>query len=202
MRLRPVRFDRLDRTAVLRAAAPACRAFGRRLRCPDGSQGMARAEAKTGAGVQDKDPRRMVRDHGRHRHLLRPDPDHAGGAQSPAHGGAKDFCRAPRRHPAGARAALFPHAVRDPRAGDDGYCGAGKRVAKIVGWAKALFAPCPPISNSNAIRWWARFALPTLQADKPVAGSEVISSSSRRTPGPIRRGPSVLALWQLPSKII
>ena len=30
------------------------------------------------------------------------------------------------------------------------------RHASPVGWAKALFAPCPPAS------WWARFALPTL----------------------------------------
>src|SRR4051794_37176383 len=30
-----------------------------------------------------------------------------------------------------------------------------------VGWAKALFAPCPPFNPTG--RWWARFALPTLR---------------------------------------
>src|SRR6266849_10982021 len=29
----------------------------------------------------------------------------------------------------------------------------------FVGWAKALFAPCPP----HGVNWWARCALPTLR---------------------------------------
>ena len=41
MRLRQFRLDRLDRAAILRAAAPARRAFGRRFRRADGPQGVA-----------------------------------------------------------------------------------------------------------------------------------------------------------------
>ncbi len=79
-------------------------------------------------GLQEQDPRRMVRDHGRHRHLLCADPHHEGSAAASAHGGAQDFRRTPRRHPAGAGAALFAHTVGDPRAGDGGYREPDKRV--------------------------------------------------------------------------
>ena len=93
----------------------------RRLRRADGPQGLARAEGKADQGVQEQDARGVVQDHGRHRHLLRADPDHGGSAETSAHGGAQDLRRAPRRHPARARAALFAHAVGDPRAGDGGH---------------------------------------------------------------------------------
>ena len=46
MRLRQLHFDRLDRAAVLCAAAPAGRALGRRFRCADGSQGLARRSSR------------------------------------------------------------------------------------------------------------------------------------------------------------
>ncbi len=91
------------------------------LRCADGPRRLAGAEAETGRGVQDQEPRRVVQDHGRHRHLLRADPDHAGSAAPSAYGRARDLCHAPRRHPAGARAAVFAHAIRDPRCGEGGY---------------------------------------------------------------------------------
>ena len=39
--------------------------------------------------VQEQDPRGLVQDHGRHRHLLRADPDHGGGAEASAHGRAQ-----------------------------------------------------------------------------------------------------------------
>src|ERR1700737_1807953 len=156
MRLRPVRLDRLDRAAILCAAAPARGPNGGRFRRADGPQCLARAEAEAGRNLQDKNPRRVVQDHGRHRHLLRTGPDHERGAAPSAHGGKKYFCRAPRRNAARPRAALFTHAVGDPRGGDGGYCGADAGVEKFVGWAKALFAPCPPNSSYGARRWWAR----------------------------------------------
>src|ERR1700693_3915655 len=39
------------------------------------------------------------------------------------------------------------------------------KLTRLVGWAKALFAPCPrgPVSGATA---WARFALPTLQLEQ------------------------------------
>ena len=52
-------------------------------------------------------------------------------AEAPKHphnGGARDFRRAPRRHAAGAGAALFAHALGDPGAGSGGYRGADERV--------------------------------------------------------------------------
>src|ERR1700754_3894669 len=36
----------------------------------------------------------------------------------------------------------------------------------MVGWAKALFAPCPPSWCAEA-EWWARFALPILRTEFP-----------------------------------
>src|SRR5258708_3755567 len=128
MFLRPVRLDRLDRAAVLCTAAPARGADGGRFRCADGPQGVARAEAEAGRGLQNQDARRLVQDHGRYRHLLRAGPDHERGAESSAHGGAKHFCRAPWRDAARTGAALFAHAVSDPRSGDGGYCGSRERV--------------------------------------------------------------------------
>ena len=48
--------------------------------------------------------------------------------ETSAHGGAKDFCRAPRRHPARPGAAFFAHALGDPRGGDGGYRRVDERV--------------------------------------------------------------------------
>ena len=83
--------------------------------------GLAGAEGKAGRGVQDQDPRRMVQDHGRHRHLLRADPDHEGSAEASAHGRARDLRHPPRRHPARASAAFFAHALGDPRCREGRY---------------------------------------------------------------------------------
>ena len=77
-------------------------------------------KAETHRGVQDQDARRLVQDHGGHRHLLRADPDHGGSPETSAHGGARGLCYAPRRDAAGAGAAFLPHAVGDPRGGDGG----------------------------------------------------------------------------------
>ena len=77
-------------------------------------EGLAGAQAEAGGGVQDQDPRRVVHHHGRHRHLLRAGSDHEGSAGTSAHDGARDFRHPPRRHPAGAGAALFTHALGDP----------------------------------------------------------------------------------------
>src|SRR6476469_8618506 len=115
MRLRQLHLDRIDRAAVLCAAAPARRAFRHRLRRPDGPQGLARAQTETDRRLQDKNPRRVVQDHGRYRRLLRAGPDHGGSPATSAHGGAEDFRQPPRRHPARAGAAFLAHALRDPR---------------------------------------------------------------------------------------
>ncbi len=77
---------------------------------------------------KSKTPRGLVQDHGRHRHLLRADPDHGGSAEASAHGRAKHLCRAPRRDAAGAGAAIFAHAVGDPGCGDGGYRRTDERV--------------------------------------------------------------------------
>ena len=78
---------------------------------------------------KSQDPRRVVRDHGRHRRLLRPGAVAVGSAGSSAHGGAQDFRRRRRRGAARARAALFAHALGDQ---EDGGGGAGE-VAKEWG---------------------------------------------------------------------
>src|SRR5260370_24866187 len=132
MRLRPVRLDGVVRGAILCAAAPARGPNGGRFRRADGPQCLARGGGEAGGGVKDKTPRRVVEDHGRHRHLLRTGPDHERGAAPSAHGGKKYFCRAPRRNAARPRAALFTHAVGDPRGGDGGYCGADTVVEETV----------------------------------------------------------------------
>src|ERR1700735_4401667 len=119
MRVWPVHFNRLDRTAVLRLAAPACGSFGAGLRSADGPQSLAGAQAKTGGSVQDQDARRVVRHHGGYRYLLCADPDHARGAASSAYGGARDFFSPPPRpptHPHMAAARFFAprHGVTQP----------------------------------------------------------------------------------------
>ena len=98
------------------------------LRCPDGSQGLARAQAETGGGVQEQNPRGVVRDHGGLRRLLRADPDHGGSAETPAHGRTKNLRRAPRRDATRSRPAFFAHAVGHPRRGDSGYRRTDERV--------------------------------------------------------------------------
>ena len=114
--------------ALLRQHPTPATPLRRRFRRADGPQGLAGAEGKTHKSVQEQEPRGVVQHHGRHRHLLRADPDHGGGAEASAQCGAQDFRRAPRRHPAGAGAAVFAHAFGDPRAGSGGYCGACERV--------------------------------------------------------------------------
>ena len=54
---------------------------------------LAGTERETGRGFQDQEPRRMVHHHGRHRHLLRADPDHAGSSKASAHGSARNIRR-------------------------------------------------------------------------------------------------------------
>jgi crotonobetainyl-CoA:carnitine CoA-transferase CaiB-like acyl-CoA transferase len=121
MFLRQFHLDRLDRAAVLCAAAPACGLNRCRLRRADGSQGLAGAEGEADRSIQEQDARRLVQDHGGHRHLLRADPDHGGSAKAPTQRRAKNFCRTPRRHPARPRPALFAHALGDPRTDGGGY---------------------------------------------------------------------------------
>src|SRR4051812_23719473 len=91
----------------------------------------------------------MVRNHGGHRRLLRAGALAVGGAKASAHGGAQDSPRCRRRGPACASAALLAHPVRDQKDDYGGVGRSGEGVAKTVGWAKALFAPCPP---SRALR--------------------------------------------------
>ena len=100
----------------------------RRFRRADGPQRLAGAEGKADKGVQEQEPRRLVQDHGRHRHLLRADPDHGGSAEASAQRRAKDLCRAPRRDAARAGAAVFADAVGDQGCGEGGDCGADERV--------------------------------------------------------------------------
>ncbi len=72
------------------------------------------AEGQAGRRDQDQDPRRVVRDHGRHRRLLRAGARHRRGAQPPAQRRAQDLRRGRGRRAAGARAALLGHSRRDP----------------------------------------------------------------------------------------
>src|ERR1700722_9965502 len=133
MRVWPVHFNRLDRTAVLRLAAPACGSFGAGLRSADGPQSLAGAQAKTGGSVQDQDARRVVRHHGGYRYLLCADPDHARGAASSAYGGARDFCHPPRRHPARPGTPFFADTLGDPRCSQGGYHRVDQRMEERRG---------------------------------------------------------------------
>ena len=65
-----------------------------------------------GRGVQAQDPRRVVRDHGGQRRVLRAGARHERGAGAPAQRCAQDVRRDRRRDSAGARAALQPHRAR------------------------------------------------------------------------------------------
>ena len=56
----------------------------RRVRQADGQGAVAGAEGAARRGVQDQDPRRVVRDHGAHRRLLRPGADDERGRRAPA----------------------------------------------------------------------------------------------------------------------
>src|SRR5207244_1018574 len=101
------------------------------------SQGLAGTAREAHRNLQDEEPRRMVQDHGRHRYLLCACPNHGGSAKASAQCRAQDLRRASRRHATGARTALLPHAIGDPRCGNRGYWRADERVEEIVGWAKA-----------------------------------------------------------------
>ena len=116
-------------------------------------EGWAALQEKLVRGVQDQEPRRMVQDHGRHRHLLRADPDHEGSAQPSAHGRARGLCHPPRRHPARAGAALFAHAVGDPRAGKGGYrrCDAASGARRSIA---TVILRCEP--SSASLEGWQR----------------------------------------------
>ena len=75
-------------------------------------KGVAGAEGQAGDGVQDQDPRGLVvQDHGRQRHLLRADPDHAGSAETSAQCGAQHLHRASRRDATRPGAAFFTDTV-------------------------------------------------------------------------------------------
>ncbi len=86
---------------------------------------------KADKGVQEQDARRLVQDHGRHRHLLRADPDHGGSAEAPAQRRAQHIRRASRRDATRAGAAFFAHAVRDQGCGEGGYRGTDERVEAV-----------------------------------------------------------------------
>src|ERR1700759_2479387 len=130
MFLRPVHLDRLHRNAILRTVAGARGPVGNLLRRASRSRRLAEAERKTGRGVQDQEPRRMVQGHGRHRHLFRAYPDHAGSPQASAHGCARDVRHPPRRHPTRTSPALFAHAFGDPGAGKGGDGRSSTRVER------------------------------------------------------------------------
>ena len=68
------------------------------------------AQEPHGRHLQDQDARRVVRDHGRHRHLLRPGAHHEGGAASRTRQGAQRLCRRGRasRSPPPRRASRAP----------------------------------------------------------------------------------------------
>ena len=124
MQGRRVHLAGLDRAAILCRTAPARRPRRRALRRPDGCEELAGDEGEDGRGVQDQDPRRMVRDHGRHRRLLRAGAVAVGSAKTSAHGGAQDFRRRRRHNAARAGATVFTHALGDQ---EDGGGGAWRR---------------------------------------------------------------------------
>ncbi len=101
---------RLDRAAVLCPAARKDRPQGRIAAGADGPQGLGAAQEPHGRHLQDQDARRMVRDHGRHRHLLRAGAHHEGGAEPRPRQGAQRLCRRGRlrRSPPPRRASRAP----------------------------------------------------------------------------------------------
>ena len=114
---------------------------------------------------KSKTPRGLVQDHGRHRHLLRADPDHGRSAEASAQRRAQDLRRAPRRDAARAGAAVFADAVGDQGCGEGGYRGTDERVegGKVdldvrTGGPKARLRRAH--HQLLGKQWWARCALP------------------------------------------
>ena len=98
---------RLDRAAVLRrAAAREDRPQGREPAGADGPQGVGAAQEPAGRHLPHQDARRMVRHHGRHRHLLRAGAHHEGGLAS---------IRTPRRAAPIVDVSGFPQPAPAPR---------------------------------------------------------------------------------------
>ena len=109
---RQVRLDRVDRAAVLRRAA-APRRPGRARSCPTRWTGpVAGDEGAARRALQDQDPRRVVRDHGAHRRVLRAGADARARRRSTrtTSRGARSS-RSPASPQPGAGAALQPHAA-------------------------------------------------------------------------------------------
>ena len=101
---------RVDRAAVLRRAAAAHRP---RRAIPSSSGRWTRTCGRTSrpapAGVRDQDARRVVRDHGAHRRVLRPGADDERGRRAPAQHRPQPVHRRRRRAAAGPRAAVLAH---------------------------------------------------------------------------------------------
>ena len=83
-RRRQVRLHRLDRAAVLRRAAPAHRPRRRGAALAAGQAAVAGPQGAAGGDLRDQDRRRVVRDHGGHRRLLRAGAVDARGPRAPA----------------------------------------------------------------------------------------------------------------------
>ena len=145
-RRRQVRLARLDRAAVLRRApAPhrARRTTGARRSRWTSAQWPALKE-RLARGLQDEDPRRVVRDHGAHRRVLR-----AGARRWARRRSTRTTSPAARSSSvdgvvaAGAGAALLPHAGRDPAP-------AGARRASTPTRCSPTGASTPTRSPSSA----------------------------------------------------
>ncbi len=96
---------------LLRADRPGRR---RHAAQPARPEPVAGAQGAVRGAVQDEDPRRVVRDHGGHRRVLRPGAVDGRGPAAPAQRGAGHVRRAQRRRAAGPGAPLQPHGARDP----------------------------------------------------------------------------------------
>ena len=80
-----------------------------RFRPADGRRAVGRLQGRTRRGVQDQNPRRMVRHHGRQRRLLRPRALHPGSASAPPQPAPRHLRGRGRRDPASPRATVQPH---------------------------------------------------------------------------------------------
>ena len=90
-------------------------------------------------GVQEQDPRRMVRHHGGHRHLLRADPDHDGSAASIRTWPRAKFSSNATASPSPRRRRAFP--ARPRRSGMPETADIGGADERVEGGAVNALAP-------------------------------------------------------------
>src|SRR3989344_130667 len=190
MRRRQVHLDRVDRTAILRAAAREGRPFRSRLRPADGPAPMGPAKGKAHRAVPFEDARRMVRDHGAYRHLLRPGAEPQGSARTPAQQGARHVHRGGRHPPARPRAKVQPDACTAGADGVGASC-TSNDAQRLVSCALRL---CTTDRRPLSFTWAAHGSIMTCEVVMVEEVSWTNFSSTSQRPSRVRY--TVIAPWQ------